>query len=42
METLILTAGNLNYLKENQLAELLDLSAEVGKILNGLLSSIAK
>jgi len=42
METLILIAGNLNYLKENQLAELLDLSAEVGKILNGLLSSIAK
>jgi len=41
-ETLVLLAGNLNYLRRNQVDRLLDLSAEVGKILNGLLRSISE
>jgi four helix bundle protein len=42
VETLIRVAVNLNYLSDNQAARLLDLSAEVGKILNGLLNSISE
>ena len=42
VETLIRVAVNLNYLSENEAARLLDLSAEVGKILNGLLNSISE
>lgn len=41
LETLILTAANLKYLSETQTAELLDLAAEVGRILNGLLASLS-
>ena len=42
VETLIRVAVNLNYRSENQAGRLLDLSAEVGKILNGLLNSISE
>ena len=42
VETLIMVAVNLNYLTENEAARLLDRSAEVGKILNGLLGSISE
>jgi len=41
LETLIQVATNLNYLHPDQSNELLRRSAEVGKILNGLLSSIS-
>jgi len=40
VETQILIAGNLGYLKEHQVNSLLELSAEIGRILNGLLASI--
>ncbi len=39
-ETLVLTAMNLNYLVKEQAGRILNLSAEVGRTLNGLLSSI--
>ncbi len=42
LETQILIASNLNYLGEAETAKLLDLSSEVGRILNGLLSSMKK
>jgi four helix bundle protein len=42
LETLIQVAANLNYLNAAQSNELLCQSAEVGKILNGLLSSISE
>jgi len=42
METQILIAGNLGYLQQSQVSSLLELSAEVGRILNGLLASITK
>ena len=42
METQVVIAGNLGYLQENQMSGLLELSAEVGRILNGLLASIIK
>jgi len=42
VETQIMIAGNLGYLSEKQVSHLLELSAEVGRILNGLLTSIAK
>lgn len=42
LETLIQVAANLNYLNAVQSNELLCQSAEVGKILNGLLSSISE
>jgi four helix bundle protein len=42
METQILIAGNLSYLQQSQVSSLLELSAEVGRILNGLLASMAK
>jgi four helix bundle protein len=42
METQILSAGNLRYLQEDQVNRLLELSSEVGRILNGLLASITK
>jgi four helix bundle protein len=42
LETLIQVAANLNYLHSDQSNELLRRSAEVGKILNGLLSSISE
>jgi four helix bundle protein len=42
VETLIRVAVNLNYLSQSQAGRLLDLSSEVGKILNGLLNSISE
>ncbi len=39
-ETLVLTAMNLNYIVNEQAGRILNLSAEVGRTLNGLLSSI--
>lgn len=42
METQIVIASNLGYLQDNQASKLLNLSAEVGRILNGLLASITK
>jgi four helix bundle protein len=39
-ETQIQMAGRLRYLSEAQVAHLLKLSAEVGRILNGLIASI--
>ena len=40
VETQILIAGRLHYLSEEQSGGLLKLSAEVGRILNGLIASI--
>ncbi|MBI3798558.1 MAG: four helix bundle protein [Deltaproteobacteria bacterium] len=40
METQMLIASNLGYLHEQQVNRLLELSAEVGRILNGLLASV--
>ena len=37
VETQSMIAHRLAYIKEHQLAELLDLAAEVGKLINGLL-----
>jgi four helix bundle protein len=42
LETQILVARNLNYLDEPALTNLLDITAEVGRLLNGLLSAIRK
>jgi four helix bundle protein len=42
VETLIRVAVNLNYLGQSQAGRLVDLSSEVGKILNGLLNSISE
>jgi four helix bundle protein len=42
LETQIFIAGNLNYLTGAQAEELLELSSEVGKVLNGLLASMKK
>jgi four helix bundle protein len=42
METQILIARNLGYLPQSQVSSLLEISAEVGRILNGLLASMAK
>ena len=40
VETQILIARNLSYVSDEDLNTLLDLSAEVGRILNGLLTSL--
>ena len=42
LETQILVAKNLQYLDEPELKNLFDLTAEVGRLLNGLLSAIRK
>ena len=42
LETQILIARNLNYLTEEQAGSLLSAAAEVGRTLNGLLSSIKR
>lgn len=42
LETLIIVASNLNYLETKQVAQLLSRTAEVGKMLNGLLNSISE
>jgi four helix bundle protein len=42
VETQIQIAQNLGYIKAEQTKELLELCAEVGRILNGLLASICK
>jgi four helix bundle protein len=42
LETLIIVTRNLNYLEAKQGDQLLNRTAEVGKILNGLLNSIGK
>lgn len=42
LETLALLASDLKYIDASKARELLNLSAEVGKVLNGLLSSISK
>ena len=39
-ETLVLTAMNLSYLTDQQMRRILNLTAEVGRTLNGLLPSI--
>jgi four helix bundle protein len=39
-ETQILMAGRLHYLQEEQSGRLLKLSAELGRILNGLIASV--
>jgi four helix bundle protein len=39
-ETQLLMAGRLRYVSDEQIGHLLKLSAEVGRILNGLLASI--
>ena len=40
METQIIIARNLDYLSEAEMNDILERSAEVGRILNGLLSSL--
>ena len=40
MKTQVLMAGRLHYLSKEQVAHLLKLSAELGRILNGLIASI--
>jgi len=40
LETQIIIAKNLSYLSETDVEDLLERSAEVGRILNGLLSSL--
>ena len=40
VETQIIIARNLDYLSEAEMNDILELSAEVGRILNGLLSSL--
>jgi four helix bundle protein len=42
LETQILVAQSLNYLDESTLQDLLELTAEVGRLLNGLLGAIKK
>jgi four helix bundle protein len=42
LETLILIASDLNYINSDASSAVLTLSAEVGRILNGLLNSISK
>ena len=42
LETQVLVAKNLHYLEEPALKNLLGLTAEVGRLLNGLLSAIKK
>lgn len=42
LETQILISRNLDYLSETDAAHLLNLSAEVGRVLNGLISSFRK
>jgi four helix bundle protein len=42
LETQILVAQNLHYLDEPGIRNLLELTAEVGRLLNGLLSSIKR
>ena len=42
LETQILIAQKLDYLKESDAAVILDLAAEVGRILNGLIASTKK
>lgn len=42
LETLILIAANLKYIDEAKATALLSLTAEVGKILNGLLNALCK
>ncbi len=41
LETQLMIATNLNYLTEQDLHKLFELSSEVGRLLNGLLASIA-
>jgi hypothetical protein len=40
VETQIIIARNLDYLSEAEMNDILEISAEVGRILNGLLSSL--
>ncbi len=42
LETQIIIARNLDFLKEPEMQRLLDQAAELGRILNGLLSSLRK
>ncbi len=42
METHILIAGRLNYIEDDQVDQILQKSAEVGRMLNGLRRSIEK
>ena len=42
LETQILISGNLGYLQGHEVEDLLKRSAEVGRILNGLIASIKK
>ncbi len=42
VETQLQIAGNLNYLKESNVDKLLDQTAEIGRLLNGLSRSLRK
>jgi four helix bundle protein len=42
LETQVIMAGNLSYLSNTQVEKLLNQSAEVGRILNGLLAAIGR
>ena len=42
VETQVLIANNLDYLNQNETTQLLDLASEVGRILNGLITSMKK
>ena len=42
LETYIQIAGRLNYIYENQINKMLGITAEIGKMLNGLRKSIEK
>jgi four helix bundle protein len=42
LETQIMIARNLSYLNEPVAADLLNICAEVGRVLNGLISSMTK
>ncbi len=42
LETQLLIAQNLNYIDQNKTTRLLDLAAEIGRILNGLIASMKK
>jgi len=42
LETQVILASRLNYLDEDQQSEILDRSAEVGRLINGLVKSLSK
>lgn len=42
LETQVLLAGRLGYLKKSQMTDLMDRSSEVGRLLNGLSNSLTR